>query len=290
MKGIILAGGRGSRLFPITLGVSKQLLAVHDKPMIYYPISTLINSGIKDILIISTIQHLPLFKTLLGDGSKLGIRFTYLEQANPNGIAEAFLIGEKFIGNDSVCLILGDNIFYGHDFFNLLHNAKLNAEINGFATIFGYNVINPERYGVIEFDKNSKIISIEEKPKNPKSNYAVSGLYFYPNSVIKIAKKIKPSKRGELEITSVNNYFLSQKKIKLEKISSGNAWLDTGTHDSLTEASHLIRAIEKREGIKIGCIEESSLKMGFISKNQVFELAEELKMTDYGKYLMKIIS
>ncbi len=290
MKGIILAGGRGSRLFPITLGISKQLLAVHDKPMIYYPISTLINSGIKDILIISTPQHLPLFKTLLGDGSKLGIRFNYLEQVKPNGIAEAFLIGEKFIGNDSVCLILGDNIFYGYDFFNLLNKAKLNAEINGVATIFGYNVINPERYGVIEFDDKSKIISIEEKPKNPKSNYAVSGLYFYPNSVIKIAKKIKPSKRGELEITSVNNYFLSQNKINLEKISSGNAWLDTGTHDSLSEASHLIKAIESREGIKIGCIEESSLKMGFISKNQVFELAKELKMTDYGKYLMKIIS
>ena len=289
MKGIILAGGSGTRLYPITKGISKQLLPVYDKPMIYYPLSVLMLAGIQEILIISTPEDLPNFQKLLNDGSELGLKLSYKEQPSPDGLAQAFIIGEEFIGNDDVCLVLGDNIFYGSGFSGMLKNAKENI-LMGKSTVFGYYVKDPERSGVAEFDNKGNVISIEEKPKNPKSNYAVSGLYFYPNSVIKVAKKIKPSKRGELEITSVNNYFLSQNKINLEKISSGNAWLDTGTHDSLSEASHLIKAIESREGIKIGCIEESSLKMGFISKNQVFELAKELKMTDYGKYLMKIIS
>lgn len=287
MKGIILAGGSGSRLFPITKGVSKQILPIYDKPMIYYPLSTLINSGINEVLIISTPNDINSFQRLLGNGTKLGLKLQYAIQEKPDGIAEAFLIGEKFIKNDNVCLILGDNIFYGQDFDNLINRAKENIKINQKATIFGYYVDNPKRYGVVEFNENN-IISIEEKPKNPKSNYVVSGLYFYPNSVVEVAKQISPSKRGELEISCINNYYLKQGNLKLLKFSEGFVWLDAGTHDSLFEAASLIKTIEKRQGRKIGCIEESAYNNGFISKSKLKSLGEELSITEYGKYILKI--
>ena len=268
MKGIVLAGGSGTRLYPITKGVSKQLLPIYDKPMIYYPISALIQAGIRDILIISTPQDLPGFERLLGDGSTLGLNFFYAEQPSPDGLAQAFIIGKDFIGDGSVCLVLGDNIFYGHGFEDLVKQARENVESKGNATVFGYYVNDPERYGVAEFDKTGKVLSIEEKPSNPKSNYAVVGLYFYPNSVIKIAESIKPSARGELEITSVNEEYLNRSELMVNVMGRGYAWLDTGTHDSLAEAGEFVKALEKRQGLKIGCIEENSLEQGFISKEQ----------------------
>ena len=285
MKGIILAGGSGSRLYPITKSISKQLLPVYDKPMIYYPLSILLDAKIKEILIISTPHDLPNFKKLLGDGSKLGIILRYAEQPNPEGLAQAFIIGQKFIGNDSVCLVLGDNIFYGQGLNKLILNAKKNVEINKKSSIFGYYVNDPERYGVAEFDKNNKVISIEEKPSNPKSNYAIVGLYFYTNDVIKVAKNIKPSKRGELEITSVNEYFLKKGNLILEIMDIGFAWLDTGTYDSLNEASNFVQTIEKRQGLKIACLEEIAYKHNFISKEHALKLAESMNKTTYGKYL-----
>lgn len=287
MKGIILAGGSGTRLYPITKGVSKQLLPIYDKPMIYYPISALIKAGISEILIISTPLDLPGFQRLLGDGSKLGLKFYYAEQPTPDGLAQAFIIGKDFIGNDSVCLVLGDNIFYGHGFKQLLLKAKKNVEEDNNATVFGYYVTDPQRYGVAEFDENNKVLSIQEKPNNPKSNYAVVGLYFYPNSVIKIAESIKPSDRGELEITSVNQEYLNNDKLMLNIMGRGYAWLDTGTHDSLTEAGEFVKTLEKRQGLKIGCIEENCLEEGFITKEAVEQIGEELSKTEYGKYLKK---
>ena len=285
MKGIILAGGSGSRLYPITKSISKQLLPVYDKPMIYYPLSILLDAKIKEILIISTPHDLPNFKKLLGDGSKLGIILRYAEQPNPEGLAQAFIIGQKFIGNDSVCLVLGDNIFYGQGLNKLILNAKKNVEKNKKSSIFGYYVNDPERYGVAEFDKNNNVISIEEKPSNPKSNYAIVGLYFYTNDVIKVAKNIKPSKRGELEITSVNEYFLKKGDLILEIMDIGFAWLDTGTYDSLNEASNFVQTIEKRQGLKIACLEEIAYKHNFISKEHALKLAESMNKTTYGKYL-----
>ena len=287
MKGIILAGGSGTRLYPITKGVSKQLLPVYDKPMIYHPISALIQAGIRDILIISTPIDLPLFERLLGDGSALGLNFSYAEQPSPDGLAQAFIIGEDFIGNDSVCLVLGDNIFYGHGFEELVQQARKNVDLQGNAAVFGYYVNDPERYGVAEFDETGKVLSIEEKPSNPKSNYAVVGLYFYPNSVIQIAKNIKPSTRGELEITSINEEYLKRSELMVKVMGRGYAWLDTGTHDSLSEAGEFVKALEKRQGLKIGCIEENSLEQGFISKEQAINLGEELSKTEYGQYLIK---
>jgi len=287
MKGIVLAGGSGTRLYPITKGVSKQLLPIYDKPMIYYPISALIQAGIRDILIISTPQDLPGFERLLGDGSKLGLNFSYTEQPSPDGLAQAFIIGKDFIGNDSVCLVLGDNIFYGHGFENLVKQARENVESKGNATVFGYYVNDPERYGVAEFDKTGKVLSIEEKPESPKSNYAVVGLYFYPNSVIEIAKNIKPSARGELEITSINEEYLNRSELMVNVMGRGYAWLDTGTHDSLAEAGEFVKALEKRQGLKIGCIEENSLEQGFITKKQAMNLGQELEKTEYGQYLIK---
>lgn len=287
MKGIILAGGSGTRLYPITKGVSKQLLPIYDKPMIYYPISVLIKSGINDILIISTPQDLQGFQRLLGNGSDLGLNFSYAEQPSPDGLAQAFIIGKKFIGNDSVCLVLGDNIFYGHGLEELLKKARENVEFNKKATVFGYYVNDPERYGVAEFDDLGNVLSIEEKPLIPKSNYAVVGLYFYPNSVVEIAENIKPSSRGELEITSVNEEYLRSRELMVEIMGRGYAWLDTGTHDSLAEAGEFVKALEKRQGLKIGCIEENSLEQGFISKEIALQLGENLKKTDYGKYLIK---
>lgn len=287
MKGIVLAGGSGTRLYPITKGVSKQLLPIYDKPMIYYPISALIQAGIQDILIISTPQDLPGFKRLLGDGSTLGLNFSYTEQPSPDGLAHAFIIGKDFIGNDSVCLVLGDNIFYGQGFEDLVKKARENVDLNGDATIFGYYVNDPERYGVAEFDKNGKVLSIEEKPENPKSNYAVVGLYFYPNSVLEIAENINPSARGELEITTVNQEYLKRAELMVNVMERGYAWLDTGTHDSLSEAGEFVKALEKRQGLKIGCIEENSLEQGFISKEQAMILGEELSKTEYGQYLIK---
>ena len=274
MKGIVLAGGSGTRLYPITKGVSKQLLPIYDKPMIYYPISVLMLSGIKEILIISTPIDLPNFQKLLGDWSDLGVRFSYKEQPSPDGLAQAFILGEEFIGKDSVCLVLGDNIFYGHGMTKLLASAKENVEKEGKSTVFGYYVSDPERYGVAEFDKSGEVISIEEKPKNPKSNYAVVGLYYYTNDVIEVAKKIKPSDRGELEITTVNEIFLKQKSLKVEVMGRGYAWLDTGTHDSLIEASNFIQTIEKRQGLKVACLEEIAYEQGFINRDQVAEVAE----------------
>lgn len=288
MKGIILAGGSGTRLYPITKGVSKQLLPIYDKPMIYYPLSTLIKSGINEILIISTPDDLPNFEKLLGNGEKLGLKLYYKEQPKPEGLAQAFLIGKEFIGKDSVCLILGDNIFYGHGLEAKVKSARKYVETEEKATIFGYYVKDPERYGVAEFDENGNVTSIEEKPKMPKSNYAVVGLYFYPNSVINIAEKVKPSERGELEITSINVHYLKKEKLKLSMMDRGYAWLDTGTHDSLSEAGEFVKALEKRQGLKIGCIEECCLEEGFISKNQVLNLAKELSKTEYGSYLKKI--
>ena len=289
MKGIILAGGSGSRLFPITKGVSKQLLPVYDKPMIYYPLSVLLLAGIKEILIISSIEDLFSYKRLLGDGSKLGIKLFYKEQLNPNGLAEAFIIGEDFIKEDSVCLVLGDNIFYGDGFSNQLEKIVSDINNDKNAYVFGYSVSDPERYGVISFDKNGKINSIDEKPEFPKSNYAVIGLYFYPNSVINLAKQVKPSKRGELEITSVNEKFLKLNKLKVELLGRGFAWLDTGTPESLIEAGQLIKAIEKRQGLKVGCIEEIAFNKGYISKSQLLDLSKEYN-NSYGEYLLNLTS
>lgn len=286
MKGIVLAGGSGTRLYPITKGISKQLLPIYDKPMIYYPISALIQAGIREILVISTPDDLPGFKKLLGDGSQLGIEFFYAEQPSPDGLAQAFIIGKDFIGKDSVCLVLGDNIFHGHGFEELVKQAKQRVESNENATVFGYYVNDPERYGVAEFDDTGKVLSIEEKPDKPKSNYAVVGLYFYPNSVIEIAENIKPSGRGELEITSVNAEYLKRSQLMVNVMGRGYAWLDTGTHDSLAEAGEFVKALEKRQGLKIACIEENCLEQGFISKEKALKLGEELSKTGYGQYLI----
>lgn len=288
MKGIVLAGGSGTRLYPITKGISKQLIPIFDKPMIYYPISVLMLAGIKDILIISTPHDLPGFKRLLGDGSDFGVHFEYAEQPSPDGLAQAFIIGEKFIGNDSVCLVLGDNIFYGSGFSALLKDSVADAEQNNKATVFGYYVNDPERYGVAEFDKDGNCLSIEEKPQQPKSNYAVVGLYFYPNSVVKIAKNIKPSARGELEITSVNQEYLQHKDLKVKTLQRGFAWLDTGTHDSLSEASTFIEVIEKRQGQKIACLEEIAYQRGWITTEKLKEVAKPMLKNGYGQYLMKL--
>ena len=288
MKGIVLAGGSGTRLYPITKGISKQLIPIFDKPMIYYPVSALMLAGIRDILIISTPHDLPGFKRLLGDGHELGVRFEYAEQPSPDGLAQAFIIGEKFIGDDCACLVLGDNIFYGSGFSGLLRESVENAEKNGLATVFGYYVNDPERYGVAEFDKDGNCLSIEEKPQKPKSNYAVVGLYFYANSVVNIAKNIKPSARGELEITTVNQEYLAQKKLKVQTLQRGFAWLDTGTHDSLAEASTFIEVIEKRQGLKVACLEEIAYKKGWIDKEQIKELAKPMLKNGYGQYLMQL--
>jgi len=289
MKGIILAGGSGTRLYPITKGTSKQLLAIYDKPMIYYPLSILMLAGIKEVLIISTPQDLPNFEKLFGDGKNIGMRFSYKEQPSPDGLAQAFILGEEFIGEDDVCLVLGDNIFYGAGMENLLADAVKTVSIERKASVFGYYVQDPQRYGVAEFDKQGNVKSIEEKPSNPKSNYAVVGLYFYTNDVIQVAKNSKPSKRGELEITTVNEFFLNQKKLKLELMGRGYAWLDTGTQDSLLEASNFIQTIEKRQGLKIACIEEIAFEKGYINKEELIKLAEEYKKNDYGTYLMGLI-
>lgn len=289
MKGIVLAGGSGTRLYPITKGISKQLIPIFDKPMIYYPISVLMLAGIREILIISTPHDLPAFKRLLGDGSSFGVGFEYAEQPSPDGLAQAFLIGEEFIGNDSVCLVLGDNIFYGAGFSSLLKNSVQRAEEENKATVFGYYVNDPERYGVAEFDKNGKCLSIEEKPEHPKSNYAVVGLYFYPNSVIDITKQIKPSARGELEITSVNQKYLDQDILMVQTLQRGFAWLDTGTHDSLSEASTFIECIEKRQGLKVACLEEIAYKKGWITADRLKEEAQPMAKNNYGKYLLELI-
>ena len=288
MKGIVLAGGSGTRLYPITKGISKQLIPIFDKPMIYYPVSVLMLAGIREILIISTPHDLPGFKRLLGDGSEIGVKFEYAEQPSPDGLAQAFIIGEKFIGNDSVCLVLGDNIFYGSGFSSLLRQSVENAEKHNLATVFGYYVNDPERYGVAEFDNEGNCLSIEEKPERPKSNYAVVGLYFYPNSVVEIAKNIKPSARGELEITTVNQVYLEREKLKVLPLQRGFAWLDTGTHDSLSEASTFIEVIEKRQGLKVACLEEIAYKRGWISIEQVHELAKPMIKNRYGQYLMNL--
>ena len=289
MKGIVLAGGSGTRLFPITKGVSKQLLPIYDKPMVYYPISALMLAGIRDILIISTPQDLPGFERLLGDGSDYGVRFQYAEQPSPDGLAQAFIIGDNFIGKDSACLVLGDNIFYGQGFRPMLEKAVKEAEEHQKATVFGYYVNDPERYGVAEFNKEGNVLSIEEKPTNPKSNYAVVGLYFYPNSVVSIAKNIKPSERGELEITTVNQEYLKKKALKIKQLGRGFAWLDTGTHESLSEASTFVEVIEKRQGLKIACLEEIAYKKGWITRDDIIRLAEPMKKNQYGQYLLNLL-
>lgn len=289
MKGIVLAGGSGTRLYPITKGVSKQLLPIYDKPMIYYPISVLMLAGIREILIISTPQDLPGFRRLLGDGSDYGVHFEYVEQPSPDGLAQAFIIGEKFIGNDSVCLVLGDNIFYGQGFRPMLEEAVRIAEVEDKATVFGYHVEDPERYGVAEFDEKGNVLSIEEKPKNPRSNYAVVGLYFYPNKVIDVAKNIKPSARGELEITTVNQQFLAEKNLKVKLLGRGFAWLDTGTHDSLSDASVFVEVIEKRQGLKVACLEAIAYRKGWITEEKLREIAEIMKKNQYGQYLLKLL-
>ena len=288
MKGIVLAGGSGTRLYPITKGVSKQLLPVYDKPMIYYPLSVLMLAGIQEILIISTIEDLPYFEKLLGDGSEIGLKLSYKEQPNPDGLAQAFIIGEDFIGDDDVCLVLGDNIFYGSGFSGMLQNAINNVSLDK-STVFGYYVSDPHRYGVAAFDNDGNVISIEEKPKKPKSNFAVVGLYFYTNDVIQIAKNVKPSKRGELEITSVNQVYLKQNRLKVELLGRGFAWLDTGTHDSLLEASNFIESIESRKGLKVACIEEIAYRMKYIDADQVRKLAEPFKKNGYGQYLQTLV-
>lgn len=289
MKGIVLAGGSGTRLYPITKGISKQLIPIFDKPMIYYPISVLMLAGIRDILIISTPADLPSFRRLLGDGSNFGVRLEYAEQPSPDGLAQAFIIGEKFIGNDSVCLVLGDNIFHGNGLTSLLQSAVHTAEDEGKATVFGYWVSDPERYGVAEFDGEGNCLSIEEKPEYPKSNYAVVGLYFYPNKVVDVAKTIKPSARGELEITTVNQRFLNDKELKVQTLGRGFAWLDTGTHDSLSEASTFIEVIEKRQGLKVACLEGIAYRKGWISEDKLREVAQPMLKNDYGKYLLSIL-
>lgn len=289
MKGIVLAGGSGTRLYPITKGISKQLIPIFDKPMIYYPVSVLMTAGIREILIISTPHDLPGFKRLLGDGHEIGVEFTYAEQPSPDGLAQAFIIGEQFIGNDSVCLVLGDNIFHGTDFTSVLKQSVSNVEKDNNATVFGYWVNDPERYGVAEFDTDGNCLSIEEKPENPKSNYAVVGLYFYPNSVVEIAKNIKPSARGELEITTVNQTYLERKSLKVQTLPRGFAWLDTGTHDSLAEASTFIEVIEKRQGLKIACLEEIAFRNGWISSETLRQIALPMAKNDYGRYLMNLL-
>ncbi len=287
MKGIILAGGTGTRLYPITKGISKQLLPIYDKPMIYYPLSVLMLAGIREVLIISTPEDLPNFKKLLGDGKELGMKFSFEEQASPDGLAQAFIIGEDFIGDDDVCLILGDNIFYGQGFTGMLKKAVENSK-NNKATVFGYYVNDPHRYGVVEFNSKGEVKSIEEKPINPKSNYAVTGIYFYPNSVINIAKSVNPSERGELEITSVNQKYLAEEKLEVELMGRGFAWLDTGTHESFLDASNFVHTIEKRQGLKVACIEEIAFDKKYISREQLRELANPLRKNEYGEYLMKI--
>lgn len=288
MKGIVLAGGSGTRLYPITKGISKQLIPIYDKPMIYYPISVLMLAGIRDILIISTPFDLPNFKHLLGGGGEIGVRFSYAEQPHPDGLAQAFIIGEEFIGDDSVCLVLGDNIFYGAGFTGLLNRSVRETETQNKASIFGYYVNDPERYGVAEFDKDGNCLSIEEKPAHPKSNYAVVGLYFYPNDVVRIAKQIQPSERGELEITSVNREYLELSRLKIQTLKRGFAWLDTGTNDSLYNASTFIEVIEKRQGLQVACLEEIAFKSGWISKEQLLKAAEPMKKNNYGKYLLQL--
>ncbi len=289
MKGIVLAGGSGTRLYPITKGISKQLLPIFDKPMIYYPISALMLAGIRDILIISTPVDLPGFERLLGDGSDYGVHFSYAEQPSPDGLAQAFIIGENFIGDDAVCLVLGDNIFYGQGFPAMLQKAVKDAEKEGIATIFGYNVTNPQRYGVAEIDPAGRVLNIEEKPVEPKSNWAVTGLYFYPNRVVEIAKQVKPSARGELEITSVNQAFLEERQLQMQLFGRGFAWLDTGTHDSLSEASTFIEVLEKRQGLKISCLEEISWRNGWITNEQLTEIGMSMKNNPYGQYLLRLV-
>lgn len=287
MKGIILAGGSGTRLYPITKGVSKQLVPIYDKPMVYYPLSVLMLAGIREVLVITTPEDQVSFQRLLGDGSDLGMRFEYVVQPSPDGLAQAFILGKDFIGDDDACLILGDNIYYGHDLTKLLSSAVENARVENKATVFGYHVNDPERYGVAEFDVQGNVVSLEEKPKHPKSNYAVTGLYFYPNDVIHKAAEVKPSERGELEITTVNQMYLAEGRLKLETMGRGFAWLDTGTHESLLEASTFIETIEKRQGLKVACLEEIAFEMGYITKEQLLALAEPLKKNQYGQYLIK---